>query len=167
MYRVFSLCAVVVMLAGAALAGTVQDQNKALTQKFYDEVANKGNMAAADELLAEDFVDHEPFPGIGPGRDGCKQFFSMMRETFPDLNFDTKFMVAEGDKVVIYLTMSGTQKGEFMGMPASGKKFSINTIDIIRIADGKAVEHWGVTDGMTMMQQLGATPAAPAASGKQ
>ena len=67
-------------------------------------------------------------------------------------------MLAKGDKVVSYITMSGTQKGPFMDMPASGKKFSVKGIDIVRFKDGKAVEHWGVTDSMAMMQQLGAVP---------
>lgn len=161
MYRTLSLSALILMVAATAFAGAVEDQNKALTQKFYDEVANKGNMAAADQLLAEDFVDHEPFPGIGPGRDGCKQFFSMMRSAFPDLKFEIKQMIAEGDRVAVFVSMTGTHKGDFMGMPPSGRAFKTDAIDIIRIADGKAVEHWGVTDGMTMMQQLGAMPGMP------
>lgn len=166
MYRVLSLCTILVLLVGSASAGTMQDDNKAKTQRFYDEVLNQGKIAAADEYLAEDFVDHEPFPGVKPGREGCKQFFSMMRDAFPDLKFDVHFMLADGDKVAAYLTMSGTQSKEFAGIPSSGKKFSVNVIDIIRIVDGKAVEHWGVTDGMTMMQQLGAMPAPPPPPGK-
>ncbi len=82
----------------------------------------------------------------------------MMRTAFPDLKFEVDFMLSDGDMVAVYLTMSGTQKGEFMGMPASGKEFNSKTVDILRIVDGKAVEHWGVMDGMTMMHQLGVTP---------
>lgn len=166
MYRFLSLCAMLVLLVGTASAGTQQDEYKALTQGFYDEVVNNGNIAAADKYLAENFVDHEPFPGLKSDREGCKQFFAMMRDAFPDLKFDIHFMLAEGDKVAVYITMSGTQKKDFAGIPSSGKKFSANTIDIIRIADGKAVEHWGVTDGMTMMQQLGAMPAPPLSAGE-
>jgi steroid delta-isomerase-like uncharacterized protein len=155
MSRALTLCAALIAVAGWAFAATPQEENKAKTQMFYDEVANKGNVAVADQLLAEDFLDHQPFPGMKPGREGTKQFFSMMRAAFPDLKFDVKFMMAEGDKVAAFLAMSGTQKGEFMGMPASGKHFVVNTVDIVRIVDGKAVEHWGVTDGMSMMEQLG------------
>ena len=144
-------------LAGAAAAEASKD-NEALCKKFYDEVANKGNVDMIDELVAEDFVEHEVFPGLEPGREGVKQFFTMMRTAFPDLKFKVEFMMSDGDKVATYVTMSGTQKGEFMGTPASGKKFTTKMVDIVRIVDGKAVEHWGVTDGLMMMQQLGAMP---------
>ena len=152
-----------VLLAFAGLASADTQDNLARCQKFYTEVANKGNMAVVDELVAENFVDHEVFPGLAPTRDGLKEFFNVMRSAFPDLKFNVEFMMADGDKVAAYITMSGTHKGEFMGMPASGKKFTTKAIDIVRIVDGKAVEHWGVTDGMTMMQQLGALPEEPPA----
>ena len=150
---------VMVGLVGSAVAETSKTDNVAMCKKFYDEVANKGNFDMIDKLVAEDFTEHEQFPGLTPGREGVKQFFTTMRSAFPDLTFDVEFMVSEGDLVTAYITMSGTQKGEFMGIPPSGKKFKTKTIDIIRIVDGKAVEHWGVTDMMTMMEQLGAIPA--------
>ena len=78
---------------------------------------------------------------------------------FPDLTFSAEDMIAEGDKVAVRFTMRGTHKGEFMGVPATGKQFEVSGIDIVRFAGGKAVEHWGVTDTMAMMQQLGAVPS--------
>ena len=138
----------------------MSDQHKALMRRFYDEVMNGGNMGAVDELCAADLVDHEEFPGLAPGREGLKQFVTMMHTAFPDVKMEVHDMVAEGDKVVARLTMSGTQQGEFAGMPASGKSMSISVIDIVRFADGKAVEHWGVTDAAAMMEQLGHAPAA-------
>ena len=159
MSRVAALSAVLIMLAGSALAGTVQDENKAKVQKFFDQVVNGGDLAATGEYIAADFVEHDPFPGLGTDRASVQKFFAMMRDAFPDLKFDIHFMVAEGDKVTTYATVSGTQKKEFAGVPSSGKKFNVPCIDIIRITDGKAVEHWGVLDGMAMMEQLGAMPA--------
>ena len=79
----------------------------------------------------------------------------MFRNAFPDLHAHAEMMFAKDDKVVSYLTITGTHKGEFMGMAATGKKISVKGIDIIRMENGKAVEHWGMTDSMTMMQQLG------------
>jgi steroid delta-isomerase-like uncharacterized protein len=159
MIRSFALATLTAVLlvavTGVALAGDKTMDNKALMQKFYDDVANGGKMDMIDTYMSKDFVEHEMFPGMAPGREGCRQFFTMMRTAFPDMKFTVEFMLADGDKVAAYVTMSGTQKGEFMGMPASGKSFSAKTVDIVRIVDGKAVEHWGATDSMSMMQQLG------------
>ena len=156
--RVAVLCAMLVVSFGPAWAGSLQDDNKAKFQQFYDQVVNKGDLAKINDFIAEDFVEHEPFPGLGTDRDSVKKFFMSMREAFPDLKFDVHFMLAEGDLVAAYITMSGTQKKEFAGIPSMGKKFSVSTVDIIRVSDGKAVEHWGATDTMQMMEQLGAMP---------
>jgi len=158
MIRRILLGVVLLGVAGVASADEPEEDNKALCQKFYDEVVNKGNIDVIDEMIADDFVEHDAFPGLEPGREGVKQFFTMMQTAFPDLKFEVDFMLSDGDMVAVYLTMSGTQKGEFMGMPASGKEFNTKTVDFLRIVDGKAVEHWGVMDGMTMMHQLGVTP---------
>jgi steroid delta-isomerase-like uncharacterized protein len=132
------------------------EENKALTRRFYDQIANNGNLDLIDELIAEDFVDHEEFPGLPANREGLKQFFSMMRNAFDGFRMDVEDVIAEGDKVVARVTMKGTHKGKFMGIAGTGKTVKVDTIDIIRIVDGKAVEHWGVTDGMSMMEQIGA-----------
>jgi len=131
--------------------------NKAKTQRFFDEVVNKGNLAVMDELLSPDMIDHEPQPpGMPSGREGVRQFFSMVRTAFPDLHASVDHMVAEGDFVVIVSTWSGTQKGEFMGVPASGNQVTWPVWDMIRIVDGHAVEHWGLSDAMSMMIGMGA-----------
>ena len=83
----------------------------------------------------------------------------MLRSAFPDLNATIEDMVAEGDKVAIRITWKGTQKGDFMGVPPTGKSVSFGVMDIVRVAEGKCVEHWGETDFMGLMQQLGAIPA--------
>jgi steroid delta-isomerase-like uncharacterized protein len=117
-------------------------------------------MSLADEIMAPDFVEHEQLPpGIPIGREGVKVLTTMLRSAFPDFKATIDDIVAESDKVVIRMTWSGTHKGEFMGMPATGKRMSIGVIDIIRVSRGKVVEHWGQMDAMGMMQQLGAIPA--------
>ena len=136
------------------------EQNKALIGRFIEEIFNRGNMSVVEALFAPDFVEHEQLPpGIPNNREGVKVLTSMLRNAFPDFKATIDDIVAEGDKVVIRMTWSGTQKGEFMGIPATGKRVSFGVIDIIRIADGKFVEHWGQMDSMGMMQQLGAIPA--------
>ncbi len=140
-----------------------EKQNKAIVRRFVEEVFNRGNMSVADELMAPDFVEHEELPpGIPNDREGVKQLTTMLRSAFPDFKATIEDIIAEGNKMVIRMTWSGTQKGEFMGIAPTGKSVSIGVIDIIRIADGKLVEHWGQMDSMGMMQQLGAVRAPEA-----
>lgn len=141
-----------------AYAGGMEDENMMQMKKFYSDVVNKGNLALIDEFCAKNFVEHEGLPTEKSGLEGVKDFFKMYRTAFPDLKFEVSQMIAKDDKVVSYINITGTNKGEFMGKPATGKRINIEGIDIVRFQDGKAVEHWGVTDTMTMMEQLGAIP---------
>ena len=135
------------------------EQNKAAARRLIEEVFNQGNIDLIDEIVASDFVEHEDMgPGIPPGREGLKPATEMLRSAFPDFQATIQDMIAEGDKVVLRMTWSGTQAGAFMGIPASGKSFTIEVFDIMRIDGGKIAEHWGQTDIMGMMQQLGAMP---------
>ena len=136
------------------------EQNKALYRQFVEEVFNRGNTSAIDELVAPDFVEHEELPpGVPSGREGVKQLSIMLRSAFPDLKATIDDILAEGDKVAARMTWRGTHKGEFMGIPPSGKNVSVEVIDFVRFAGGKFVEHWGLMDNASMMQQLGAVPA--------
>ena len=90
----------------------------------------------------------------------------MFRSAFPDFKVTIDDMIAEGDKVVVRGTWSGTHKGEFMGIPATGKSVSFGVIDTVRIAGGKMVEHWGLMDNFRLMQQLGVIPAPGESEGK-
>lgn len=136
------------------------EQNKALARQFVEEVINQGNIGLIDELLTPDFVEHEELPpGMPPGREATKVVFTMMRSAFPDIKATIEHLITEGDEVVLHMTWAGTHEGEFMGIPPTGKSMSINVIDIFGIAEGKIVEHWGIWDGMAMMQQLGVVPA--------
>jgi steroid delta-isomerase-like uncharacterized protein len=137
----------------------MSEENKALVRRFFEEFVTKGDESLVDELIAGDFVDHNPQgPNIAPGREGVKQVFSGRRSAFPDAAVTVDDQVAEGDKVVSRLTITGTNQGEFMGIPATGKSFSMGAVAIFRIEDGKIVERWGETDFMGMMQQLGVVP---------
>lgn len=132
-------------------------------RRFYDLI-NAGDIDGFGDLLAEDFIEHEETPGLSPTKEGVKEFFQMNRAAFPDMRMDVDDIVASGDKVVARVTVSGTHRGEFMGMPATGKHIEVSLIDIMRLGgDGLAHEHWGVMDTLAMMQQLGAVPeGAPA-----
>jgi steroid delta-isomerase-like uncharacterized protein len=135
------------------------EDNKALARRFYDEVINQGNLDLLDELVSEDFVEHEELPGLPTtGPEAPKAALGMFRAAFPDLQFTADEMIAEGDKVVVRGTMAGTHKGEFMGIPPTNKSFQVQFIDIVEIREGKATAHWGQTDQGAMMEQLGLAP---------
>jgi steroid delta-isomerase-like uncharacterized protein len=135
------------------------EQNKALYRQFVEEVFNRGNTSAIDELVAPDFVEHEELPpGVPSGREGVKQLSIMLRSAFPDLKATIDDILAEGDKVAARMTWRGTHKGEFMGIPPTGKSVSVGVIDVVRFTGDKFVEHWGLMDDTSLMRQLGAMP---------
>ena len=132
-------------------------------RRLYDLI-NAGDIDGFGRQLADDFVEHEEIPGIPPTKDGVVQYFKMMLAAFPDMRMDVEDVIASGDKAVARVTVTGTNKGEFMGMPATGKSATVKLIDITRFGDdGLAREHWGVVDQLALMQQLGAIPAGPPA----
>lgn len=140
------------------------EDNKALVRRWYDEVLNKKNSAAISEFCAPNLVDHSLPPGLPGGIEGTKQFIGMYVTAFPDLHLTVEDMITEGDKVASRLSISGTQQGAFMGIPPTGKHMTSTGIDIIRIADGKFVEHWLEADNLGLLQQLGVIPAPGQAS---
>jgi steroid delta-isomerase-like uncharacterized protein len=135
------------------------ETNKALIRRMVEEIQNGGNLALLEELLAPNFVNRTPAPGLSPDREGIKQLLSMFRAAFPDGYMTIEDMIAEGDKVVTRKTYRGTQQGEFMSIPPTGRHVSVGLIDIMRVVDGKVVEHWNVGDDLGMLQQLGVLPA--------
>lgn len=137
----------------------MSEQNKALARRMYHEVFGQGKLDLIDELVDPNFVEHEELPGLSPGREGLKEFFAMFRNAFPDLQFAVEDMIAEGDKVAARFTISGTHRGQFLDMAPTGRQISVGGIEILRFSNGKVMEHWGMTDQMSMMQQLGAIPA--------
>jgi steroid delta-isomerase-like uncharacterized protein len=134
------------------------EENKARYRRFYEEFLSNGNLAVVDEVVDPDVVSHSPFPDQEPGAVGLKKAIKHFRQAFPDLHAKAEDIIAEGDKVVGRFTVTATQHGEFMGIPASGNTITYEEIVIVRFKDGKIVEHWAVADALAMMQQLGAIP---------
>jgi len=132
--------------------------HEATMRRAYDLI-NAGKIDGFADLLSEDFVEHEQSPGLEPTKAGVVQFFRMYKAAFPDLRFEPEQFFTNGDTVAVYFRASGTQSGEIMGIPATGKRFDVHGVDIVRFGeDGVGREHWGVFDAMTMMQQLGVVP---------
>jgi steroid delta-isomerase-like uncharacterized protein len=135
----------------------------ATARRLYDLI-NAGDIEGFARNLADDFVEHEETPGLAPTKDGVVAFFRMQLAGFPDLRMDVEDVISSGDKVVARVRLTGTNRGAFMGMPATGKGVDVQLIDMFRLGDdGLVVEHWGVLDALAMMQQLGVVPAGPPA----
>jgi steroid delta-isomerase-like uncharacterized protein len=133
-------------------------EHEAKLRRLYDLI-NAGDVDGFDDVMADDFVEHEETPGLAPTKAGVKDFFRMYIAAFPDLRFDAEDVLASGDKVVARVRVTGTHEGAFMDMPPTGKRIDTQAIDIVRFGDdGLASEHWGVFDAMKMMQQLGVVP---------
>jgi steroid delta-isomerase-like uncharacterized protein len=143
------------------------ETNKTVARRLLEEVWNKGNLDALNEIIAKDHVSSGPgtLPGLPTGPEGTKQLVTVYRNAFPDIHFTIDEQIAEGDKVVTRWTGHGTNKGELLGMPATGKSSTVSGIAVDRILDGKIAESWGVFDQFGMMQQLGVIPM-PETAGK-
>jgi steroid delta-isomerase-like uncharacterized protein len=136
------------------------EENKAIVRRYFEEAWGKGNLDVMDELMASDYVNHGSVPGHPvTDREDMKRIEEATRQAFPDVSFEMHDVVAEGDMVVYRCTGGGSQQGEFMGIPPSGRRFSTQGVVFSRVRDGKIVEQRRIVDVYTMMQQLGAIPS--------
>jgi steroid delta-isomerase-like uncharacterized protein len=133
------------------------EENKNIAKNAVEAI-NTGDFFLLEGLTAADGIDHAVPPNMPPTRDSAIQFLSMFRAAFPDLHYTLEDVIAEGDRVVQRTIASGTMKGEFLGMPATGKSAAWTEIHIVRVKDGKIVEHWASVDQLGMFQQLGLAP---------
>ena len=118
------------------------DDNKALVQRFYEEVTNQKNLAALDQFVAPNAVNHTVPSGLPQGP---SQFLSMHLNAFPDLQVTVQDLLADGDKVVAIVSIHATQQGAFRAVSPTGKPITILGINVFRIENGKMVEHWGLS----------------------
>jgi steroid delta-isomerase-like uncharacterized protein len=135
------------------------DRNKAIYQRYIQQVFNQGQLDLLDELLSPSYMYHEAPPGIVPGIEGIKQVVSMFRTAFPDLEITIDDQIAEGDMVCSRATTRGTHQGEIFGMPATGKVVTMTGLTLVRIVDRRIAESWVKNDVMALMNQLGASSA--------
>jgi predicted ester cyclase len=137
-----------------------QEQMIAATRRVLEEGFGEGRLDVLDEVMAPGFVEHQA--GISPATvDGVKRSISFLRAAFPDMKLRIEEIVVSGDEVWARSTGRGTHRGPFMGLPATGKPFTITVFDVCRFENGKMVEHWGVADQLALMAQIGALPRPP------
>jgi steroid delta-isomerase-like uncharacterized protein len=151
-------------LAGSAVAAaapafgaeSATERNKALARRFTEDVWGGHKAGLLDELLAPDFVNHDPFPGTAANLDGERQALAIHSAAMSDAKATVDDQIAEGDKVATRWTFCATHQGEFMGIAATGKRIKITGINICRIRNGRIVELWREVDVMGLLEQLGA-----------
>ena len=137
----------------------MSDENKRLARRALEEIYAKGDLEVVDELVHPEFTDHEPaHPDLPVGPDAVRQTVQRLHETFSELRFEVQQEIAEGDRVVQLVTMSGRHTGPMMGRPPTGREFAVRHTYWWRVADGKLAEHWGVRDDVGLLTQLGLFP---------
>jgi steroid delta-isomerase-like uncharacterized protein len=139
------------------------ERNKAIVRRLFNEVWNAGTLDAIEELYAADYVaDYRPYAPLRRGHDAIKGMVQRAHAAFPDYHEELEEMVAEGDKVVVRLTITGTQLGQWGPLPPTGKQVRFEEIVILRLRDGKVVEQRGLPDNLAALRQLGVVPTPPA-----
>ena len=135
------------------------EENKALARRFFEEVFNRWELAAVDDLLARYYVQHDAVRPVPLGREDLKQTYPLFRVALPDLRFTVEDLVGEGDRVVARYTFVGTHRGAFQGVAPTGRRITGRGIAIFRLADGRIAEVWAQWDRLGLLQQVGAVPA--------
>lgn len=160
MMTLFSRALIVMVLitgTSATLAMADEAANEALARRFYTEV-NAGNIAAFDQFIAADMVDHSAMPGAPAGLPAMKHEMEQFTAAFPDMKIQNEIVIPKGDYVTVISTAAGTNTGAMMGMPATGKPVNFGAIDVWKVKDGKLAEVWHVEQLLQMMMQIGAVP---------
>lgn len=158
-------CAVLALACTSPVLADDLEANKDLVRLQYEEVLSQGRFELLDEIVAEDFIQHDEGSGradtVQPelsGRGATRDYFTALREGIPDYRVDIQRMVAEGDTVAVFAVVSGTHTGPLFGLPPTGKPFTFATMDMFRIEDGKLAEHWDAVDRLGVMRRLGLIP---------
>ena len=129
---------------------------EALLRRITEEIWNGRQLDLVDELIADDFVDHIDMPGLaGTGRDRYRASVQLVHTAFSDYHEEIELVVADDERAVSYVRLTGTHDGELMGLPPTGRAVNVHAMGILRFAAGQAVERWGIGDNLTQMQQLG------------
>ena len=135
------------------------DAAKAVVRRNTEEVQSKGNFDVFEEVFADDFVDHTPQPNMIPDKAGVRGLYRSLRAAFPDFRAEIHWQAADGELVTTYKTYHGTHQGTFLGVAPTGRKIHFETVDVMRVRNGKITDHWGVANLLSLAQQLGFAPA--------
>jgi predicted ester cyclase len=130
-------------------------ENKRFVKRLWGELVNGARLEALDEFVSPEFHDHTPLPGLSSDGEGLKQRLILLHDAFPNFHSTILELVAEEDQVVAVMTSSGTHQRAFLGVPPTGRSWTIMEFHLLKIGGGKLVEHWGLPDFFGMLEQLG------------
>ena len=128
---------------------------KTVVRRNTEEVQTMGNFQVFEDLFADDFIDHTPQPGTTPDKAGVRKLYTYLRGAFPDFRAEIHWQLSDGDRVTTYKTYYGTHEGSFLGIAPTHRKIHFETIDVMRVKNGKITDHWGVGNLLSLMQQIG------------
>ena len=131
------------------------DVAKAVVRRNTEEVQGKGNFDVFEEIFADDFVDHTTQPSMTPDKAGVRRLYTYMREAFPGFHAKIHWQLADGDRVMTFKTYYGTHDGQFLGIAPTHRKIHFESVDVMRVRNGKITDHWGVGNLLSLMQQVG------------
>jgi steroid delta-isomerase-like uncharacterized protein len=143
---------------------SISEAAKAVVRRNTDEVQGRGNFDVFEEIFADDFVDHTTQPGTSPDKTGVRKLYTYLREAFPDFRAEIHWQLADGDRVTTYKTYHGTHEGTYLGVAPTHRKIQFETVDVMRVQDGKITDHWGVANLLSLMQQIGGWTPPPLAA---
>jgi predicted ester cyclase len=138
------------------MGSAVSDAAIDVVRRNTEEVQSKGDFELFEDVFDDDFVDHTPQPGTTPDKDGVRVLYHRLREAFPDFHADIQWQSAAGDLVTTYKIYRGTHAGTFLGVAPTGRPVEFETVDVMRVVNGKITEHWGVGNLLKVMIQIGA-----------
>jgi predicted ester cyclase len=142
------------------------ETNMIASRRLLEEPFNEGRLDVIDELVASNYVEHAPVPpGVTPDRAGLRQAYQVYLTAFPDARVRVEHQIADGDYVAQRWSAEGTHQGELLGIPPTGRRVTVTGLDIDRFEGGKVIEHWGLFDQLSMLQQIGAVPQPEASEG--
>jgi len=136
-----------------------REKNLAAVRRFVDGYKSGGDESIADEILDPGFANRSTLPGVPPDAEGAKNLFRVMRGAFPDLHVTIEDMLCDGDEVVTRQTFSGTHLGTYLGVPGTGRRVAWGVIDILRLKEGRAIEHWSEANVLSLLEQIGGLPS--------
>jgi len=136
-------------------SGTSSEAAKAIVRRNTEEVQGRGNFDVFEELFAHDFVDHTPQPNTTPDKAGVRRLYTYLRAAFPDFRAEIHWQLADGDRVTTYKTYYGTHEGPFLGIAPTHRRIHFETVDVMRVQDGKITDHRGFGNLLFLMQQIG------------
>ena len=140
---------------------TSSESAKAVVRRNTEEVQGRGNFDVFEQLFADNFIDHTPQPGTTPDKAGVRKLYTYLRAAFPDFHAEIHWQLADGDRVTTFKTYYGTHEGSFLGIAPTHRKIQFETVDVMRVQNGKITDHWGVGNLLSLMRQIGGWTPPP------